>query len=91
MLLHTGDLIYVLGCESPLCIRPQPSEIFQVLSECFVSGLNDANAFLGPLPPHCMAHVFNTETGLFTIFRLHNIETNTTPVEDPRLDPLSSK
>jgi hypothetical protein len=35
-----------------------------------------------------VAHVFNDSTGLFTILRFYNSETNTTCDEDPRLGLL---
>ncbi|KAH8598663.1 heterokaryon incompatibility protein-domain-containing protein [Bisporella sp. PMI_857] len=85
----TADIISVfLGCETPILIRPQPNNTFQVLGECLIFGLNDSNAFLGPLPSPWAAHVFNDSTGVFTVLRFYNAETKTTCDEDPRLGPL---
>lgn len=38
-----------------------------------------------------VAHVSNDLTGLFTILKFYNAETQTTCAEDPRLGPLSEK
>ncbi|KAH7310530.1 heterokaryon incompatibility protein-domain-containing protein [Stachybotrys elegans] len=89
---RAGDMVVVfLGCESPILVRPRPNKTFQVLGECFVYGLNDANALLGPLPSPWSAHVFDDPTGLFTILRFYNSETKTTQDEDPRLGPLAEE
>ncbi|KAE9368957.1 hypothetical protein N431DRAFT_382768 [Stipitochalara longipes BDJ] len=89
LVARTGDIISVfLGCETPILIRPQPNNTFQVLGECLIFGLNDANAFLGPLPSPWAAHVFDDSTGLFTVLRFYNSETKMKLDEDPRLGPL---
>jgi len=49
-----GDVIcIILGCESPLCLRPSPTSPthFQVVGECYVWGLMDGEALIGPLGP----------------------------------------
>ena len=87
--MFPGDIISVFpGCETPILLRPQPNNKFQVLGECLIFGLNDANAFLGPLPSPWAAHVFSDSTGLFTVLRFYNSETKTTCDDDPRLGPL---
>lgn len=76
------------GCEVPMLLRPQDDSTFQVISECFINGLNDATSFLGSLPEPWIAQVYNDSTGLFTKLRFFNPETNVLSDEDPRLDPL---
>lgn len=89
IIIPPGDIVSVfLGCEAPILLRSQPNNTFQVLGECLVFGLNDANAFLGPLPSPWVAHVFSDSTGLFTILRFYNSDTKETYDDDPRLGPL---
>ncbi len=46
-----GDHVCVLlGCATPLLLRPVPNHQFRVVGECYVHGLMDGEAFLGPLP-----------------------------------------
>jgi len=46
-----GDQIFVLlGCHSPMALRPLDNGRFLVLGECFVPGISHGEALLGPLP-----------------------------------------
>lgn len=40
----------VLGLGTPLLLRPKRGGNFQVVGNCYIPGLNDAKALLGPLP-----------------------------------------
>lgn len=49
--IQPGDLICVLlGCQTPMLLRPTSDSRYQVLGSCYVHGLMDREAFLGPLP-----------------------------------------
>lgn len=89
IVIFLDDIIAVfLGCETPILLRPLPGNEFQVLGECLIPGLNDANALLELLPSSWKAQVFNDETCLFTNLRFLNSETGIMSDEDPRLGPL---
>lgn len=84
-----GDcLAVILGCDSPLILRPDElSEVkrFRVIGPCYVPGIMDAEALLGPLPSGWSAreeYVQGAE--MVTIFK--NGDTRTQ--KDPRLPPL---
>ena len=48
---RAGDQICViLGCRSPLVLRPTTKGTFTVVGECYIHGLMQDEAFLGPLP-----------------------------------------
>ena len=48
-----GDQVCVLlGCQVPMLLRPSPNHQFQVVGECYVYGLMDGEALVGPLPDH---------------------------------------
>ncbi|KAK0710844.1 heterokaryon incompatibility protein-domain-containing protein [Lasiosphaeris hirsuta] len=85
-----GDQVCVLlGCSSPLALRPVGNGGFLVVGECFVPGISQGEAFLGPLPPNVQlvgtdppeyenlypTGFFDTSTGLLSF-------------EDPRLSQL---
>jgi hypothetical protein len=88
-------IVALLGCDSPMVLRKQPDGLFKIIGECFVYGLNDANALLGPLPKpwsvtiNCdfCGHLLTREGGKRT-FRFFNPDTEEHTYEDPRLPPL---
>jgi hypothetical protein len=46
-----GDrLCVVLGCETPLLLRPLSNGHYQIVGECFVHGLGNCEGLLGPIP-----------------------------------------
>ncbi|KAI4112105.1 MAG: hypothetical protein LQ339_000113 [Xanthoria mediterranea] len=48
---EAGDQVcIILGCRSPLVLRPTTKGTYTVVGECFVHGLMQDEAFLGPLP-----------------------------------------
>lgn len=50
---RSGDQVCVLlGCPRPLVLRPTSNLQFQVVGECYIHGLAEGEAFLGPLPDH---------------------------------------
>ncbi|KAL9072263.1 MAG: hypothetical protein Q9157_005173 [Trypethelium eluteriae] len=91
-----GDVIVVLlGCDSPVLLRKQPGQRYKVIGECFVHGLNDASALLGPLPKpwnvtiNCGfgGHLLQWAGGRKTL-RFFNSKTGAYTYEEPRLPPL---
>lgn len=83
-----GDVIVVvLGCDSPIVLRPTAGAQYVVVGECYVDELQDATALLGPLPAYRRVQIHkdsfrrlntdyqHTETG-----QIHQI--------DPRLSDM---
>ncbi|KLU92599.1 hypothetical protein MAPG_11544 [Magnaporthiopsis poae ATCC 64411] len=85
-----GDVVVVLlGCSSPMLLRPGPSPgEYLVVGECHSVNLQDATALLGPLPPPGRVEVvFDGRGGDITVQFL-DPETGSRTNEDPRLPPL---
>ncbi|KAG8157264.1 hypothetical protein KVR01_012972 [Diaporthe batatas] len=48
---YLGDMIFViLGCKVPIVLRRTSGGPYQVIGDCFVHGIMDGEAILGPLP-----------------------------------------
>ncbi|KAH6984253.1 heterokaryon incompatibility protein-domain-containing protein [Ilyonectria sp. MPI-CAGE-AT-0026] len=87
-----GDIIVVfLGCESPIALRPQGGGSYKVMGECYIHGLGDGAALLGPLPKPWIVQVFDDIHGLANNFCFFNKDTGEKTQEDPRLQPLSEE
>jgi hypothetical protein len=51
LLTKAGDEVVVIpGCSSPMVLRPADDGTYQVVGECFILGVMDGEALLGPLP-----------------------------------------
>jgi len=85
---EAGDVVCVfLGCDSPLILRPMENGRYNVVGECYVCGLTDNTALLGPFPENFQfVWRMNEETGYYAAYL--NCETGETLVEDSRLGPL---
>ena len=80
-----GDQVCVfLGCPIPMLLRPAPNLRYQVVGACYIYGLMQGEAFLGPLPDHYQAISLFEEThgAWFTGFLNH--QTGKTQYKDPR-------
>jgi hypothetical protein len=87
---QVGDVVAIfLGASTPLILRPtahhDDSKHLSVVGECFVHGLNDATALLGPLPEPWMGFATWVE-GDRRCLRFLNTETREVTKEDPRLE-----
>jgi hypothetical protein len=80
--------VVLLGCPSPLVLRPHSGGSFEVIGECFVHGLNDAIGLLGPLPSPWKV-IGGWGHGNRYLFRFSNADTGESTHEDPRLSPLT--
>lgn len=80
-----GDQIcVVLGCGSPLVLRPTRDELFHLVGECYVPGLMNGEALLGSLPsPWEMGQVGNNNERLY-------VKGTLTTQKDPRIELISS-
>src|SRR5437764_4468561 len=86
-----GDHVCIfLGCYSPMILRSGDSGKFQVVSEAYVHGLEDAVGILGPLPRNWRAIIRVDAVGR-PLHRYLNLKTFEQTAEDPRLGPLPSE
>ena len=84
-----GDWVVVLlGCQSPMVLRPNPDGTFIVIGECYVHGIKSGEALLGPLPGNWRRVMRRNEgQGGYHVAYV-NREMGICQVEDPRLGPL---
>ena len=87
-----GDQVCVfLGCNAPMLLRSAPNLRYQVVGACYIYGLMNGEAFLGPLPDHCESISILEEKrgGWFSGFL--NCQTEMTQYRDPRFEaPLQN-
>ena len=70
-----GDVVCViLGCNSPLLLRPLSNGNYTVVGECYIHGFMNGEALLGPLPEGWKA-VRILEDGLGYRNGFHNVDT----------------
>ena len=82
-----GDRVCVLlGCQMPLLLRKTSGLQFQVVGECYIHGLMDGEAFLGPLPDNYTAlGKWEDVTDAFC-FVFVDKETGKIQYNDPRME-----
>ena len=86
-----GDQVHILlGCQSPTLLRPEDTSTFSVVGECYIHGLMDGEAFLGPLPRN-WKRVLRADRGSQYLWDTFvDREAGLLQIEDPRLGPLPS-
>ncbi|KAK0652406.1 hypothetical protein B0T16DRAFT_406132 [Cercophora newfieldiana] len=85
-----GDQIYsILGCTTPLVLRPGASGLFQLIGESYCHGMMAGEAILGPLPAG-MRIVTTYEVGKYYECSFLSEDGKRSEV-DPRLESLVSK
>ena len=88
-----GDEIFViLGCGSLMVLRPVDDQVYgrryKIAGCCFVCGIEDGEAVLGPLPQGVVSLQAFRQGGLGHIPWFVNKYTGEGQLEDPRLAPL---
>ena len=80
-----GDQVaIILGCRKPMLLRPTLSGLqYQVVGECFVNGLSNGEALLGPLPDAYQA--VNVYTNDVYRYAFINKQAGTIHYHDPRI------
>ena len=84
-----GDEVAVLlGCRSPLVLRPFGDGSHKVVGECYIDGFMEGAACLGPLPStwQLTSRDFEEYSGYYDAFL--DRQTGNFQIEDPRLGPL---
>ena len=79
-----GDQVCILlGSSRPLVLRPTAHLQYQVVGECYIHGLANGEAFLGPLPDNYrIIHLYDKALMVFV-----NDQTGIIQHNDPRLKP----
>ena len=82
------EVCILLGCQSPLVLRPCGDGYHKVVGECYIDGFMEGAAFLGPLSSSWqpVKRYFEEYSGAYDAFINHH--TGEFHVEDPRLGPL---
>lgn len=83
-----GDEIYVLlGCHTPMVLRRVTDDVFRVVGECYVLGISEGEALLGPLPDGTTRRfASDRKWGVHSYFV--NTSTGKQQIMDPRLQKL---
>jgi hypothetical protein len=76
----------MLGCDTPMLLRPTETGDYNVVGACFIQGLMDGEGILGPLPPGLVTRISSDQVQ--TVQHFDSTLTGETSVEDPRLPPL---
>lgn len=86
--VRLGDEVCViLGCHTPMLLRREGDERYVVIGDCYIHGLMNGEALLGPLPPEWrFAWVY--VDGIGYLFGFVNQQTGDQVFEDPRLGQL---
>jgi hypothetical protein len=81
------EVCVILGCGTPMALRPLGNGRFLVIGECFVPGINYGEALLGLLPPNLQyVRIGDAEIDGSCYFRLLDLSTGSISSKDPRLD-----
>lgn len=87
-----GDLICVLlGCDTPMLLRPTSYSRYQVVGSCFIHGLMNGEAFLGPLPEDYQALLVLDERRGINAWGFRDRRTGRVQFNDPRFDSISAE
>ena len=84
-----GDQVCILlGCDTPLVLRPGGDGYHKVVGGCYIDGFMDGAAFLGPLPGNWQ--LVTRLYGEYSVshYTFLNHQTGEFQFEDPRLGPL---
>jgi hypothetical protein len=86
---QAGDCVTTLiGCRSPMILRPQETGQWLVVGEAYCQGIMDGEPFLGPLPEGFEAMTNKTPANGFNYPLFLNRDTGESLIEDPRLGEL---
>ena len=82
------EVCTILGCQSPLILRPCGDGFHKVVGECYIDGFMDGAACLGPLPSNwqMVERYFEEYSTYYDAY--FNQQTGEFHIEDPRRGPL---
>ena len=82
------EICILLGCQTPMVLRPCGDEYHKVVGECYIDGFMEGTACLGLLPSkwQLVSRYFEEYSENYYAFLDH--QTGEFQIEDPRLGPL---
>ena len=84
-----GDHVCVLlGSNMPMLLRPALSNQFEVVGECYVHGLMNGEALLGPLPDHYSGIAEFQQQQSWYVWGFLDNRTSKVQYNDPRLESV---
>jgi hypothetical protein len=87
-----GDKVCVLfGCRSPLILRPTTNMRYQVIGECYICGLMNGEALLGPIPNNYRPVLQYDEITKTHTRKFLEVHTGKVHADDPRQEVLSAE
>ncbi|KAI1074387.1 HET-domain-containing protein [Whalleya microplaca] len=81
------EVCVILGCDAPMLLRPCRNGRFLVVGDCFVDGLCQGEAILGPLPSNIQMVLVHVKRSDFAPGIL-DVASGEVSFEDPRLEFL---
>ena len=89
MATKPGDQVCVLlGCQTPLVLRPWEGGYYEVVGDCYIDGFMEGAACRGPLPSNWQLVFRYFEKYLRSYYVFFDHQTGEFQVEDPGLGPL---
>ncbi|KAI1353846.1 HET-domain-containing protein [Xylaria sp. FL0043] len=86
--VQPGDEVFIiLGCNSPMIVRPTPNGEYEVVGSCYIHGVMDGEALLGELPCPWTVETQIDERGVWTPC-FQNDDLDEWTEDDPRLDSI---
>ncbi|KAL8712369.1 MAG: hypothetical protein Q9225_006954 [Loekoesia sp. 1 TL-2023] len=85
---NTDVVAIILGCQTPMVLRPRKNRGHVVVGECYVQGLMEGEAFLGPLPGNGLRAYRFVDGSSTSYDAFIDRENETLQIEDPRLGAL---
>ena len=82
------EVCILIGCQSPLVLRPCGTKYYALVGECYTDGFMDGAAFLGPLASHWQLSMHHFKEYSCSYWAFLNKQTGKFQIEDPRLGPL---
>ncbi|KAK5626328.1 hypothetical protein RRF57_002043 [Xylaria bambusicola] len=90
--IKCGDIICILlGHENPVVLREQERGTYSLVGICYLHGVSDGTALLGPLPKPWVVHRHLDAGRQHMKCLFYNPDTGVLREEDPRLDPLPNE
>lgn len=87
-LAREGDVVCVLlGCHTPMVLRPHEENHFRIVGECYTLGISEGEGILGPLPTDIRrVYASSREWGVHSYWE--DVRTGERSLLDPRLEAL---
>lgn len=87
-LAREGDVVCILlGCHTPMVLRPQGENEFRIVGECYMLGISEGETLLGSLPTNIRrVYASSREWGVHSYWE--DAQTGRRSLIDPRLEAL---